>query len=216
MRIKTVKKRRDFPIIFLKIALIVAVLGLCVKAFDTRIRPTVMKTLLISARAETLSALNEAVRETLLNSQINIADSVTIEKNDNGQITAIKTDTLLVNLFQTNISEGLNLALKQFIIKERGIPIGSLSGMVLFNGRGAKIPFRISPLSQVKTELESEFLSAGINQTIHKINLKVTVSVSAVIPGFETSTTVSADYCIAQTVIVGEVPQLMLGSHAFK
>jgi hypothetical protein len=63
---------------------------------------------------------------------------------------------------------------------------------------------------------ESEFLSAGINQTIHKINLKVSVGIRAVIPGFSDETSVSADYCVAQTVIVGDVPQLMLGSQALK
>lgn len=216
MRIKSARKRRDLPVIFLKIALILAVFSLGIKVFDARIRPTVTATLLTSAKAQTLSALNEAVEKSLSEFEFDFSNAVEIVNKQDGTVSAVKTNALLINLFQTRISERLNSRVKEFCLKEHRIAIGSLSGMVLFNGRGVKIPFYLSPLSQVKTELESEFLSAGINQTIHKINLKVSVGIRAVIPGFSDETSVSADYCVAQTVIVGDVPQLMLGSQALK
>jgi sporulation protein YunB len=216
MRIKSARKRRDLPVIFLKIALVVAVFSLGIKVFDTRIRPTVSATLLTSAKAQTLSALNEAVEKSLSEFEFDFSNAVEIVNKQDGTVSMVKTNALLINLFQTRISERLNTRVKEFCLKEHRIAIGSLSGMVLFNGRGVKIPFYLSPLSQVKTELESEFLSAGINQTIHKINLKVSVGIRAVIPGFSDETSVSADYCVAQTVIVGDVPQLMLGSQALK
>ena len=53
---------------------------------------------------------------------------------------------------------------------------------------------------------ESEFRSAGINQTLHRVNLHLTATVRVVLPGESLSLTVEAEAPVAENVIVGDVP----------
>ena len=66
--------------------------------------------------------------------------------------------------------------------------------------------FKVLPVGYVQTEIYNSFQSAGINQTLHQIMLKVTATVSAVIPAYTVTTDVTTNLCIAQTIIVGKVP----------
>ncbi len=198
------KKSLDFTLL-LKILLAFALGILSVKFVDAKIRPTVMTTLITHSRTLTLTNLNSAVQTTLDELPENF---VTVSRNDFGQVTAIETNAFLVNLFQVNVSERLNSAVSN--IGEEKIPIGSLSGLVLLNGKGFGIPFRISPLNSVSTEIKSEFTSAGVNQTRHRIVLKVNANVKAIIPTYEINSTVTADYIICETVIVGVTPDFFL------
>ena len=54
--------------------------------------------------------------------------------------------------------------------------------------------------------LRNAFTSAGINQTKHQILLDVTVQMSILLPGFRTSTQVSNEITVAETIIIGSVP----------
>ena len=57
-----------------------------------------------------------------------------------------------------------------------------------------------------EANFRNAFTSAGINQTKHQIILTVDVSVSILLPGFRTATKVSNSFIVAETVIVGTVP----------
>ena len=52
---------------------------------------------------------------------------------------------------------------------------GSFTGLKLMSGKGPGIKIRISTIGNVKTDLKSEFVSKGINQTLHRIYLQVIV-----------------------------------------
>ena len=60
---------------------------------------------------------------------------------------------------------------------------------------------------------ENEFTEAGINQTKHRIILNVDVSVSILLPGFSTYTKVSNRFTVAETIIVGTVPDSYVYFH---
>lgn len=94
------------------------------------------------------------------------------------------------------------------LLGEQGlsIPIGTVSGIPLFAGRGPKITLSFTPAGAVKSSFESEFRSAGINQTLHRINLILTANVRVILPGQSQTQTVIATAPIAENVIVGEVP----------
>ncbi len=201
------KKRFDF-VILLKILLALALGILSVNFFDAKIRPTVMKTLITQARSLTLSCLNSAVEEVI--AEFDFENIVNVSKNESEQVTAISTNAMMMNLFQVRVSERLNSAVLE--MREGEIPIGSLSGLILLNGKGFKVPFRVLPLSVVDTDIESQFLSAGVNQTLHRMVLKVDTHVSAIIPTYEVESLISAEYVLAETVIVGVTPDFFVGN----
>ena len=86
------------------------------------------------------------------------------------------------------------------------IPIGNLTGVSLLMGRGPKVPVQIIVLTPSKVEFSNSIITAGINQTKHQVNLEVIVDIDVLIPWDTASTQVKTEVLIADTVIVGKVP----------
>ena len=55
-------------------------------------------------------------------------------------------------------------------------------------------------------DFEHEFKSAGINQTLHTVKVKIAVSGSLIVSGYHEPINVSTSVIAAQTVIVGNSP----------
>ena len=89
---------------------------------------------------------------------------------------------------------------------ELSIPLGTLTGSALLAGRGPRFRVRMQSVGSCSAHFENAFEHAGINQTTHSILLYVDVSVSILLPGFNTSAKVSNAFSVAETVIVGDVP----------
>ena len=91
------------------------------------------------------------------------------------------------------------------------MPVGSLTGISLFSGRGFSLPVEVVAVGSAHGDFQSQFTSAGINQTRHRILLEVTVSVEILLPGETMQTEICPQVPIAETVIVGQVPDTYLG-----
>ena len=90
------------------------------------------------------------------------------------------------------------------------IPIGNLLGSSLLLGRGPDIPVDITMLSSSRVDFKNELVSAGINQTKHQMKLDVVIDIDVIMPWRTVSTQVVSEILIAETVIVGQVPQTYL------
>ena len=90
------------------------------------------------------------------------------------------------------------------------IPLGNLTGIVLFSALGPSVRVRVQSVGDVKTAYENEFTSAGVNQTKHSIYLNTEVTVYLLIPGEIIPVTVQERVCVAETIIVGDVPDTYL------
>ena len=86
------------------------------------------------------------------------------------------------------------------------IPLGNATGMDLLYGRGPKIPLRMIPLGSANADFVSVFTNAGINQTRHQVVIEAEVELSVLAPGSETTLTVSSQISVAETVLIGNVP----------
>lgn len=91
--------------------------------------------------------------------------------------------------------------------RELSIPIGSLTGSALLAGRGPRISVRMESVGTSSAWFENEFVTGGINQTNHRIILHIEVSVAILLPGVTTTTKVNNAVTVAETVIVGSVPE---------
>ena len=83
---------------------------------------------------------------------------------------------------------------------------GSLTGLKLMSGKGPGIKIRISTIGNVKTDLKSEFVSKGINQTLHRIYLQVDYEVSILTPFDDITQSISNQVLLAENVIIGNIP----------
>ena len=135
---------------------------------------------------------------------------VFFEKDLDGRITALKTNMSEVNRLKTDILNIINDEILALDTSDIGIPLGSLILPELLSGRGPAIPVHILSIRNSDANFVSHFSQAGINQTLHRLNMEVSIDVAVLVLGETNSFTMSSEVVVAETVIVGEVPQTYL------
>ncbi len=148
-----------------------------------------------------------AVNDAIQNGEIDYAMLVDFEKDAAGHVTALKSNMAAFNRLQSRIADDILLRLSEVSTTELSIPVGTLSGSSLLAGRGPAIKIKMQAVGSTTASFRNTFTSAGINQTRHQILLDVNVYMSILLPGFRTSTKVTNEISVAETVIVGSVPQ---------
>jgi sporulation protein YunB len=158
----------------------------------------------------TSDLINDAVAKQIADGNVAYDRIVYFEKDLNGRITALKTNIGEVNKLKTDTLNWINdeiLAMDESCI---GIAIGSLILPEFFSGRGPKIPVEILTIRNSDAAFQSDFTHAGINQTLHQLHMNVSVDVAVLVLGTTISFAVSADVVVAETIIVGDVPDTFL------
>lgn len=194
------RKRKIFILLGIVLAIFVII--------DLRLRPIIKS--IAANKASTISthAINDAVLQELDDSGIKYSSLVNIERTDTGKVIALTTNSSLINRLKSKISIAIQNRLSESGINRVNIPLGTLLGTEMFCGLGPCVPLKISISGSVVTEFESKFCEAGINQTKHQIYLNIHTRIGALIPGYPVATDVDTNMNIAETVIVGEVPNV--------
>lgn len=133
---------------------------------------------------------------------------VSFEKSENGEVSAVSCNMARINSLSAEILSRTVDSTENSTITV-SIPLGNLTGISLLMGRGPKIPVRILMLTSSKVEFSNNLISAGINQTKHQINIDVIVDVDVLLPWGTESSQVDTEVLIADTVVVGNVPQTL-------
>lgn len=182
------------------VLLALAVVLLC------RLKPVVIS----MATARVSNTVNRivmaAIEEAVASGEIDYENFVSFEKDDTGQITALRSNMAEVNRMQSEIADEILLRLAEVSTSELHIPLGTLTGSALLAGRGPELTVRMQAVGSATATFRNQFTAAGINQTRHQIFLDVDVHMSILLPGLTTSTKVSNEIAVAETVIVGGVP----------
>lgn len=191
---------------FIKILLILGIILFIIFFADSKVRPVITSMAQNQARIMTTMAVNEAVTNELESQNIKYDDLVNIVRNSEDQIIAINVDSVKTNKIIAGVSTAVQNELSSYKNATFGIPLGNLTGMDFLTGYGPKINIHLKLSGSLETTIDSELNSAGINQTHHRIMMNINTTVYAMIPGYNTYTEVPSSFCIAETVIVGEVP----------
>jgi len=170
------------------------------------IRPTVETRLIYQAKTYAVAALEETVRQELEQMDLSYGRLVRVSREE-GRVVSLETDTVLLNQIKSRITQAAVRKMEKLSDYRLTVPLGSVSGIDLFSGKGPKVRFLLQPQTAVESQILQQFQSAGVNQTQHRIYLQLNVEIEAVIPGFSAKTSVQTQVELAQTVIVGEVPQ---------
>ena len=153
---------------------------------------------------------NDAIAKQISEGDIRYDRIVYFEKDLEGRITALKTNMSEVNRLKTDILNIINDEILALDTLDLGIPLGSLILPQFFSGKGPQIPVRILSIRNSDATFASNFTQAGINQTIHQLTMIVSIDVAMLVLGKTSSFTVTSEVVVAETVIVGEVPQTFL------
>lgn len=192
--------------------LLILLAGLLTSAFllDLRIRPYIQSISSYQAQIYGTRVINDAIYEELASENIRYDNLVTLTQNGQGQITSLQTDMVALGRLRGRVTEAVIQEIDEMEEQQIAIALGTLSGVQLLSGRGPDVHLRVEPAGYLTSEVENRFESAGINQTRHQIMLILDMRVMAIIPGYTTSTEIHTEYCLAETVIVGTVPDTLL------
>ena len=154
----------------------------------------------------TSDLINDSVAKQIADGDIAYDRIVYFEKDLNGKITALKTNIGEVNKLKTDTLNVINDEILAMDASHIGIPIGSLILPEFLSGRGPQIPVEVLTIRNSDASFQSDFIHAGINQTLHQLTMSVIVDVSVLVLGKAESFSISSQVVIAETVIVGQVP----------
>lgn len=188
------------------------VLGLCVVlalsllVIDLKLRPQIREWAESRARYLATQVINEAISEELEENAADYADIVRFEKDEGGQILAVQTDIVKINNMKSRIVTRISQKLREATEIIIHIPLGNALGNDVLYGRGPDVPVHLIPLGSANANFVSVFTNAGINQTRHQILIETGVELSVLAPGSESTVNVTSQISIAETVLIGNVP----------
>ena len=197
-----------------RILCLTAVLALLAVAVLLVLRTKYRKALTELAQTQvknvTSDLINDAVDREIAEGTIQYDRLVYFEKDLEGRITALKTNMGEINRLKTETLALINQEILDMDSSALGVPIGSLVLPEVFAGRGFSIPIEILAIRNSDASFSSSFSQAGINQTLQQMKMDVFVDVTVLILGSTESFTVTSQVVVAETVIVGQVPNTYL------
>ena len=195
------------------ILLIVAILALAL--FRYRYTDAIRSLAQTQVSNATSDLINDAIDKQIEQGNIQYDRMVYFEKDLDGRITALKTNMSEVNRLKTTILNIINDEILALSVDDLGIPIGSLVLPEFLSGRGPSIPVQIMSIRNSDASFYSNFSEAGINQTLQQMNMQVSVDVTVLVLGRTESFTISSQVIVAETIIVGDVPDTYFQSGGF-
>lgn len=173
------------------------------------IRPNIINVCEYNSKAVTISLIDDAINERLveLGENADYGNLVKLSYTSDGKVASIESNTKLINHIKNDMLTEINDRLMKGETENVDLTVGTLSGIPLFHGSGPTVRMEVEPKGYADAVFISEFTDAGLNQTLHRMIMRTTVSVTAFIPMYSVETKVSGDFLIAETVIVGNVPE---------
>ncbi len=194
-----------FKIICIFLAVLIGIL-----LTDAKLRPAIYDLAALEAHASSVKIINTAVEKILSKGGVSYSDIVAISRNESGSITGITTDIVKMNLFKSQVTNAVDNAFLQNESVTVTVPLGSATGVTFLSGWGPDIDVKMRLASSTHSDFKNVFESAGINQTQHSIMLSLETQVVLTMSGRRITKNISTSFCVAQTVIVGTVPDVMV------
>lgn len=185
------------------VALVLAALWI---SFEQNLSQTVLDMAYARAYSIAVETVNRAVQK-VIEEGVGYDELITTQLDAQGRVTMLRANTMRMNEIATKTAliaeEELNSIENQTV----SVPLGAAMGVRFLAGFGPRLSVQILPIGAVSTSFETQFESAGINQTRHKIFLSLRTTVSLIVPTGSQKVDVKSSIPIAESIIVGEVPE---------
>lgn len=201
------KKRKFRNIVIVIIALILSVFAGMLYIINFRLTPMVKPIAISKAKTIATRAINTAVETELNNTDISYEDLVSITYDSSNRVTSLKTDTISINKLKSSLSVAILNEIANIDNTTVTVYLGDIISSELFSQKGPKFNIVLAPVGSVETDIENTFLSAGINQTRHQLNITVTATVGIVMPTYTEYADVTTSINLGESVLLGDVPQ---------
>ena len=133
-----------------------------------------------------------------------------VERDEEGNILSIGLDVVEANRLRSELAVELVQQLEQMSARQYTVALGSLTGSPLLYARGPQLPFYLAPSGNLRLDFEQTLLSAGINQTVYRVQLRVSAVTQAMLGHTDVQTKVETVILLEERLIAGRVPQVVL------
>lgn len=201
------KKRRKPKKIFGVFLLLAIIVGIYFY-YNIIVEKTIIGVCEDYLKSYSTKSVNAAVLEIVKSNPY--SDYVSIEKNDQGDIILISTDSLKINELNKKIAQKTEENLSKMFSEGIKIPLLAFTGIKLISGYGTPINFKMITVSSVQCDFDDSFVSAGINQTMHSLFISVETCAALTMPGERKTETCKTRVLLGEAVIVGKIPEIYL------
>lgn len=175
--------------------------------FEIRAKPVIIEVAVAQSENIASETIENAIVSVLYENDITYSTLVDFEKDTDGRVATVKVDAVKMNMLKSKIGAEISKDILDTDSREISIPLGTIIGVSALSGRGPKIKTTVTLASNVTSTINNTFVSAGINQTLHEIYVNVNATIYVIMPKNSATAEVNSNYCIAQTVIIGTVPE---------
>lgn len=187
-------------------ALLMLLLLLCAILLERNLTQVILTLASARARVMAVQALNEAVDE-VVNAGVRYEDLITVTFGDTGGVRLLQSNTAGMNALASRAALLAQEKLSALEAQSVSVPLGSALGVALLSGVGPRVRVQLLPVGTVLTAYETEFTSAGINQTRHRVLLTMTAQVQLILPTGASAVQASNQVAVAESIIIGDVPE---------
>lgn len=197
--------------VYIFLLIITLLLCGCFSYLNYVVNPIIIESSSAKVRSLSQDAINTAVFEVIKDSTI-YDTLIHILRNEEGEIIMISSNSVQINSLSRDIIENAQLKLEKMGASGVNIPVGTFTGMPIFVGKGPSVKLRLLPIGTINCSFSSRFVTAGINQTNHRIYIEVSTKVNVILPTASEIVNTKTQIMIAENIIIGKVPQTYLNS----
>ncbi len=191
------------------ILIFVGIFVVCATYFRNSVVPVVIESSEAQVRAIGTNAVNLAATS-VLSENITYDDLFTVVKNKNGDVEMIQANSPRINAIARQIANLAQANLDDLGVQTLDIAFGTFTGLALLTGFGPDVSIKIVPIGTANCDFVSSFVSAGINQTIHRIYIDVYADINVITPIADPTISVKAEVLVCENLIVGKIPDTYL------
>ena len=186
--------------------LLILLLTAAVIAMEQNLSQTMLDMAFARAYSMAVETINRAVKQAM-GQGVAYEELIDAQMDAQGRVSMLRANTMRMNALasQTALLAERELGSAENQVVE--IPLGAALGVSFLSGFGPRLEVQILPVGAVHTSFDTEFETAGINQTRHKIFLNLRATVSLIVPTGSQLVEVTSTVPIAESIIVGEVPE---------
>lgn len=195
------KKRKSLIATLILVIIVVAT----IIYYNRTISPLVVSLAEAEVKRYTVNAISKGALK-LKVYEVFYNDFYDYEKNTQGEIVLVKSNVASINLMNVYAQKEIQNCINSLKNDKISIPAGAFTGSSWLADKGDGIELNVMPIGAVETKLNSYFYHEGINQTLHRLVLKVTTTVRIIVPIKAQDVTITNEFLLAEDVIQGRVP----------
>lgn len=202
--------RREKPSLLLSVLIGFSLALLLIYRFNAALRPQ----MIAFAESQVQNRLNlistQVISHVMSDQSLGYSDLVILQAGQGGEVSTMSVDAPKLNLLRAEAIKEVTNQILELDGQDLGIPLGLLTGIDVLSAAGPRLPVRVTSVASATGLFRNEFTDAGINQTLHRIMLDVTITAKLLLPVGVFETQITTPICISEAIVIGKVPQTYL------